>query len=252
MGALHRGHLSLIEASHNDNDITVCSIYVNPTQFNNSRDLERYPRDISKDRAMLEKAGCEVLFCPDDRIMYPHENRISLGFGMLENIMEGKFRPGHFSGVALVVAKLFHIVLPDYAYFGQKDLQQFFIVKCLVTNLSFNLNLICLPIVREADGLAMSSRNRRLSPEQRIVATIFYKALTLAAQEIKAGNGMAAATEKVNSLFLKKDAQLEYFEVVDKETLLSVKDLNQTRKLALCIAGYVGEVRLIDNLLLIL
>lgn len=252
MGALHNGHLSLINRSLKENDVTVCSIYVNPAQFNNSQDLQQYPRDITRDRALLEKAGCQVLFCPDDRTMYPEETTVRMEFGRLETVMEGAFRPGHFSGVALVVAKLFHIVRPDNAYFGQKDLQQYFIIKRMVSDLSFNVNLICQPVVREPDGLAMSSRNSRLSPEQRAVAPIFYKALSTAALELQQGNSIAAVTDRVNNMFREKDVKLEYFEVVEGDSLLPVKDVDRARELALCIAGYVGAVRLIDNLRLFL
>lgn len=252
MGALHEGHSALINASKSDNSITVCSIYINPTQFNNKSDLEKYPRVISEDKKFLENAGCDVLFCPLDQVMYPEKPTVEISFGPLDGIMEGKFRPGHFRGVGMVVAKLFHIVQPDNAYFGQKDLQQFIIIKRLVSDLFFNLNLIVVPIVREADGLAMSSRNSRLTPEQRKKAPVFYEALTVGETLIKQEEELSVVKKEVEQLFLRKEIQLEYFEVVESDSLYPVKDLNQTKNMALCVAGYLGEIRLIDNLLLIL
>ena len=163
MGALHEGHLSLIRASKKDNSITVCSIYVNPAQFGNREDLEKYPRSLVSDISMLKEGGCDILFCPENAEMYGEQDTIHFDFGSCGNVLEGKFRPGHFSGVALVVSKLFNIVEPHKAYFGQKDYQQFMIVSQLVTSLKFKVKLVCMPIKREEDGLAMSSRNQRLT-----------------------------------------------------------------------------------------
>src|ERR1043165_7630788 len=159
MGALHAGHLSLIEASKRENQLTVCSIFVNPAQFNNAKDLEKYPRTLERDLGMLEKAGCDVVFAPDAKMMYEAEPMIKFDFGDLDKILEGEFRPGHFSGVALVVSKFFHIIKPTVAYFGQKDFQQFKVIEKLVKELKFDLQLKPMPIFRESDGLAMSSRN---------------------------------------------------------------------------------------------
>src|SRR5688500_4628457 len=167
MGALHAGHISLINASKAENDVTVGSIFVNPIQFNNQNDLLKYPRTLNKDIELLEEAGCNVLFSPENTEMYPERSTVTLDFGPLDKIMEGEFRPGHFSGVALVVSKLFNIVKPDHAYFGQKDWQQFAIIQKLTEELNFDVSLRSIATLRESDGLALSSRNLRLDSEQR-------------------------------------------------------------------------------------
>lgn len=177
MGALHEGHLELIRNSQNGNSITVCSIFVNPSQFNNAADLQQYPRTLESDIQKLESAGCDVLFCPEVAAMYDSQSLLKFDFGHLDKVMEGEFRPGHFSGVALVVSKLFNIVEPDVAYFGQKDWQQFAIIQQLTRELKFNLTLQSIPTFRETDGLAMSSRNARLSPELRKKSSVIYRAL---------------------------------------------------------------------------
>lgn len=250
MGALHKGHMSLIDASKNVNDITVCSIYINPTQFNNPSDLAKYPRMINADKNMLENAGCEVLFIPDDQIMYPGNQVVTMSFGYLEDIMEGKFRPGHFKGVGAVVAKLFHIVQPDNAYFGQKDFQQFMIIQQMVRDFFFDIHLNCMPIVREPDGLAMSSRNTRLSKEQRRKAPVIYQSLSMAGKNLSKGMSIAKVRKDIALLMEKNDIRLEYFEVVDSNTLKPLGNITKEGKVALCIAAYLGEIRLIDNLLL--
>jgi len=249
MGALHDGHLTLIRESHRENEITVCSIYVNPTQFNNADDLASYPRTIVRDIEMLESVGCNVLFCPSNEEVYPEKSIIKFDFGTLEQIMEGKFRPGHFSGVATVVSKLFNIVQPSRAYFGQKDFQQFKIVECLVRELKFNVQLRCVPIQREKDGLAMSSRNMRLDEEQRKNAIVFYESLQMAKDRLEEGLSMSFVREEIKKhCESKPGVKLEYLELTD--TLNFVQRESVTSKAILLIAGYVGEVRLIDNLLL--
>jgi len=251
MGALHAGHISLIERSRHDNDRTICSIFVNPTQFNNPGDLQKYPRTLEADQLLLEKAGCDAVFAPANDVMYHQPPRLRLDFGRLEQVMEGQFRPGHFNGVGLVVSKLFHMIKPDQAYFGQKDLQQFLIIRQLVNDLSFDLQLMRCPIVREPDGLAMSSRNRRLDPEQRQKAPHIYRALTSAKEMLLAGQPVSAAKMAVQIDFrTQPGVRLEYFEVVDEETLQSVENIREHPQVALCIAAYLGDVRLIDNLLL--
>lgn len=251
MGALHTGHLTLIEASKKQNAITVCSIFVNPTQFNNSSDLLKYPRTLDKDTLLLKKVECDVVFCPDPEEMYPEASLLKLDFGHLDKVMEGKFRPGHFSGVGLVVSKLFHIVEPDHAYFGQKDWQQFAVIRQLVRDFNFNLVLHSVAIAREADGLAMSSRNLRLTTEQRTQAVAFYHALVMAKDYLRKGKSVAEVkqfvTEKINTY---TGITLEYFEVANSKNLnllASVKDADQP---ILCIAGFAGEIRLIDNMFL--
>jgi pantoate--beta-alanine ligase len=250
MGALHQGHLSLVAAAKEKADIVVCSIYVNPTQFNNPDDLKKYPRNIDTDKVLLEAKGCDILFFPSDEVMYAGRNTISFDFGPLDKVMEGKFRPAHFSGVALIVSKLFNIVLPDFAFFGQKDLQQLTIIKKLVEELFFNLEIITVPIKREPHGLAMSSRNEQLSTEERAEAKIFYTALVEAKARIKDLQSVEEAHRKVDSLFKGHNAQLEYFEVVSDQDLLPKSENYLAPDTVLCIAGFVGNVRLIDNMYL--
>ncbi|ADR22035.1 pantothenate synthetase [Marivirga tractuosa] len=250
MGALHQGHLSLVATAKETVDIVVCSIYVNPTQFNNQDDLKQYPRNIDADKNLLAENGCDLLFLPSDEVMYAGRNTIKFEFGDLDRVMEGKFRPGHFSGVALIVSKFFNIVLPNCAFFGQKDLQQLTIIKKLVEELFFNLEIISVPIKREHHGLAMSSRNERLSKEEREEAKIFYKALSEAKAILKEGQSAVAAKEKVNSLLSNHKAQLEYFEIVSDKDLLPKTENYLAPDTVLCIAGFMGNVRLIDNMYL--
>lgn len=249
MGALHQGHLSLIEASRAENSITVCSIFVNPTQFNNPADLVKYPRTLEADKVLLERAKCDILFCPETSQMYSSQSQVTFDFGKLDKMMEGHYRPGHFSGVALVVSKLLHIVSPERAYFGQKDYQQFKIIEKLVADLKFDVSLRCMPIKRETDGLAMSSRNARLSNEQRSKAIVFYQSLLEAKALLQKENSM----KRVCELITKKcesigDVKLEYLELADTTNLTSIESVSDNA--ILLIAGYVGEIRLIDNLLM--
>lgn len=250
MGALHQGHLSLIKASRLENACTVCSIYVNPTQFNNPADLAKYPRTLDEDIELLGKNGCDVIFCPDNNAMYSSESQIKFDFGSLDKVMEGRYRPGHFSGVALIVSKLFHIVAPERAYFGQKDFQQFKIIEKLVDELKFDISLRCMPIERETDGLAMSSRNTRLSAIQRKEAIIFYESLQEARELLKKGNAIKDVQRVIKSKFENSQVQLEYLELADESNLTLLENVSGKNKAILLIAGYVGEVRLIDNLFL--
>jgi pantoate--beta-alanine ligase len=248
MGALHQGHISLLNASKEENDLTVCSIYVNPTQFNNSSDLEKYPRTLEADLNLLEKHGCDVVFAPSNSEMYEAPSAIKFDFGELDKVMEGQFRPGHFSGVALVVSKLFHIVAPDVAYFGQKDFQQFKIIEQLVDELKFDLKLRCMPILREDDGLAMSSRNQRLTPEQRKKSIVLFKSLILAKERLAKGQSLSSVKDQIKQNCETADVKLEYLELANAKNLKLTE--NVTGETVLLIAGYVGEVRLIDNILL--
>jgi pantoate--beta-alanine ligase len=250
MGALHTGHLSLIEASKEQNNLTVCSIFVNPTQFNNAHDLSVYPRTLEADCQMLESVGCDVVFAPTAEEMYPQLPNIKFDFGDLERIMEGQFRPGHFNGVGIVVSKLFNIIQPDNAYFGQKDLQQCAVVNRLVKDLSFSLKLNICSTQRETDGLAMSSRNRNLSTEQRADAPHIHKALQKAADLLKANKTSEEVKTFIESYFKALASfELEYFEISDCETLQPISEL-QTGKTALCIAAFMGKTRLIDNVII--
>jgi pantoate--beta-alanine ligase len=251
MGALHQGHLALIERAKAENDVVVSSIFVNPIQFNNAADFEKYPRLLEQDAALLTQQGCDVLFCPTEADMYPEKPALSLQFGVMETVMEGRFRPGHFSGVGLVVSKLFNVVLPEKAYFGQKDLQQLMIIQQMVKDLSFGVQIVPCPTVREADGLAMSSRNRRLTAAQRQQAPLLYQALCLMRDLLLAEVPLADALSQAEQFLHHSGAfRLEYLAVAD---LPSLRLLDQNPKadqaFAICIAAFMGEVRLIDNLL---
>lgn len=248
MGALHDGHLELIRISRQENDLTVCSIYVNPAQFNNASDLEKYPRTLASDTALLEAVGCDAIFAPANAEMYSIPSQLHFDMGHLDKILEGEFRPGHFSGVALVVSKLFNIVAPTRAYFGQKDFQQLKVITKLVEELMFDIELRSVPIVREKSGLAMSSRNQRLNTEEKERATVFYRSLLLAKDLLKKGESIIPVREKVKQLCESEPAvRLEYFEWVDTVNLKPAE--NVSSQTILLIAGYVGEVRLIDNLI---
>jgi pantoate--beta-alanine ligase len=251
MGALHAGHISLFKASKGQSDITVGSIFVNPIQFNNANDLSKYPRTLEKDIQLLETVGCDVLFNPEPGEMYPQPSTVTLDFGLLDKVMEGKFRPGHFSGVALVVSKLFNIIQPDRAYFGQKDWQQFAIINKLIEELNFNIVLHSVATLREPDGLALSSRNLRLNDEQRQKATVFYEGLLWAKTALKAGEALTKVKAKVRDLIERlADVKLEYFELADSKNLNLLENVEQSSKPIMCIAGYVGDIRLIDNMFL--
>ena len=251
MGALHEGHISLIKASKSRNSVTIATIYVNPTQFNNPSDLTKYPKTLEKDVEMLEKVGCDAVFCPDDTEMYEEKSIITMDFGHLDKVMEGKFRPGHFSGVALVVSKLFNIVQPQAAYFGQKDWQQFAVIRSLVDEFKFRLALFSAPILREPNGLAMSSRNLRLNETQRENATVFYQALLMARRALNSGNDLDVVKKEVAALVQQTPGMsLEYFELAESKNLNLLKIVDKTHNPILCIAGYAGEIRLIDNMFL--
>ncbi|WP_215226510.1 pantoate--beta-alanine ligase [Echinicola shivajiensis] len=254
MGALHEGHLNLVEKSKYHSDVTVVSIFVNPTQFNNFADLEKYPRTVEEDLKMLEIKGVDYVFLPEVEEMYPEEAKLKMDFGTLETILEGAMRPGHFNGVGIVVSKLFHIIGPDKAYFGQKDLQQVAIIRQMVNDLSFAVDLVVVPTVREEDGLAMSSRNRRLDAEDRKKALVLYESMVFVKNELLAGKSWFELRDKIQHKFNQVDGvKLEYFELVETDTLNMVveqhiTDFGQGQKYSLCTAAFVGDVRLIDNL----
>ncbi|WP_375560414.1 pantoate--beta-alanine ligase [Bernardetia sp. OM2101] len=257
MGALHKGHISLIKEAKKTSDFVVCSIFVNPLQFNNTGDFTNYPISLEKDIKMLEKADCDLLFLPNSDTMYQNPVRTKMAFEALDNVMEGTHRQGHFSGVGIVVAKFFNLVQPDHAFFGQKDLQQFAIIQQMVTDLSFPIELHCCPIKREEDGLAMSSRNRRLDEEQRIIAPKIYESLILAKKILKKGETVEKAQQAGISYLVKyKEFEIEYLEIVDLTTLKSLdaklkfKKINTETKIAICVAAKLGEIRLIDNILI--
>ncbi|MDX1627887.1 MAG: pantoate--beta-alanine ligase [Fulvivirga sp.] len=249
MGALHSGHLSLVRHAKMENDVTVTTIYVNPTQFNNKSDLKNYPRELDDDLQRLENEQCDLVFVPSDELMYPSATLTSFSFGYLENSMEGKYRPGHFNGVATVVSKLFNIVQPHRAYFGQKDLQQFHIIKNLRDDLSFQIDLRCIPIVREADGLAMSSRNKRLNEEDRKKSVILHQALVKAKEMLLQGVSLGNCKSEVKTMFEEHEVKLEYFEIVSAENLKPLVNISGQIDVAICVAAYLKDIRLIDNLI---
>ncbi|MCD4745107.1 MAG: pantoate--beta-alanine ligase [Bacteroidales bacterium] len=250
MGALHEGHLSLIRDARKDNDFIICSIYVNPTQFDNNEDLEKYPRDLNNDIDKLEKENCDLLFNPSNGEMYPQPDTTEFDLGYLDEILEGKYRPGHFNGVAIVVKKLFSIIEPDRAYFGIKDYQQLLIIQKLIEKFEIPVEIIPCPTEREDDGLAMSSRNARLSPKERKIAPIIYTTLKFA--KINAGFIPINELKKIVAKRINKNKllKLEYFEIVDAETLLPLKTWTESNKMIACIAVFLGKVRLIDNIIL--
>lgn len=248
MGALHEGHLQLLRIAAQENDITICSIFVNPTQFNNPEDYKLYPRTLEQDISLLQTVGCDYLFVPTAADVYPQQQLIQFSFGTLDAVMEGEHRPGHFSGVATIVGKLFNIVQPHKAYFGQKDLQQVAVIRQLVTGMSFDLELVCCPTVREESGLAMSSRNKRLSEAELQTAIILYKALNRAKQQLETEPVASIKADVADYLGAEKTVRLEYFDIVETTALQPVTDLSGLDEVALCIAAFVGRVRLIDNI----
>jgi pantoate--beta-alanine ligase len=249
MGALHNGHVSLINRAKTENDIVICSIFVNPIQFNNASDLALYPRTFEKDCEVLEKAGCDFIFNPDVDEMYPDTALEEFNFGELENVMEGKFRPGHFKGVAIVVSRLFKITNPHNAYFGLKDFQQVSIVKALVKEKNIPVNIIACPTLREDDGLAMSSRNIRLSKREREEALLIYKAL-LNLKENKEKVSIEKAKELGFNFLNTQFLSCEYFEIVNPDNLRPIENWSEHPHPIVCVAAWCGKTRLIDNLLL--
>ena len=247
MGALHQGHVSLLQIAKAQNDVVICSIFVNPTQFNNADDFTHYPKTLEPDLDKCRAAGCDAVFVPDVNEMYGKPTVLTFNFGPLEAVMEGAHRPGHFNGVATIVSKLFNMVQPTRAYFGQKDLQQFAIIQQLVRDLSFDIELVCCPILREEDGLAMSSRNVRLSAEERQLAPQIYQALLKGKEKLPAGTIKEAVTAILAHLRQFPEITPEYAEVVNADTLQPVAHVSDARSLAICIAVQLGPVRLIDN-----
>ena len=249
MGALHEGHISLVEKAGKESGFVVVSIFVNPTQFNNKEDLERYPRDLDSDIKMLEKTRCRLVFVPDVNEMYPEPDTRIFDFGQLGNVMEGKFRPGHFNGVAQIVSKLFDVVTPDKAFFGMKDFQQLAIINKMAKMLNYNITIIPCPIVREPDGLAMSSRNMLLNKEERSNAAVISR--TLFAAVDLAGIRTVEEVRKWVIATIDKNPFLstEYFEIVDFNDLTPIKNWTANVNKIGCIAVHCGKVRLIDNII---
>lgn len=248
MGALHEGHASLVKRSVEENEVTVVSVFVNPTQFNDKGDLERYPRTLEADCALLSALGTDYVFAPSVEEVYPEPDTRVFDFTPLDKVMEGVYRPGHFNGVAQIVSKLFMYVEPHRAYFGEKDFQQLAIIREMVRQEGFNLDIIGCPIVREADGLALSSRNALLSTEQRHTALAISKAL-FASQEYAKQHTLADTKKMVEEAIAATEGlELEYYEVVDGNTLQPVHNWDEADYIVGCITVYCGKVRLIDNI----
>lgn len=251
MGALHDGHLQLVRRAVAENDIAVVSVFVNPTQFNNKTDLATYPRTLDADASLLESVGCAAVFAPDAEEMYTAdemENRFEFDFGGLDEVMEGKFRPGHFNGVVQVVSKLFGLVKPDKAYFGEKDFQQLAIIRRMVKLMNFDIDIIGCPIVRMESGLARSSRNALLSEEEQTLAANIYAVL----KESTTFYSMTSVKElhdaAVAAINRHEGLEVEYFDIVNGETLQSVSSWDDADYIVGCITVYCGKVRLIDNI----
>jgi pantoate--beta-alanine ligase len=249
MGALHQGHLDLVSRACRENNISGCSIFVNPIQFNNPEDLTKYPRTLEDDLRLLDETGCDLVFVPSVEEMYPEPVTKKYDFGALERVMEGAHRPGHFNGVAIVVKKLFDIFRPDRAYFGEKDFQQLRIIQSLVKMENMPVEIIPCPTVREADGLAMSSRNRRLSAEERAVAPEIYQAL-LGARDLAKKTSVSEVIRISTIRLESKDFRVDYFELADIESLQPVETWEETPGVIACVAAFLGSIRLIDNMIL--
>lgn len=245
MGALHEGHLSLAKRAKEENDVLICSVFVNPIQFNNKEDLEKYPRDLEADVALLDGIGCDVVFAPSAEEVYAEEPTEKYSFGALEQVLEGPQRPGHFNGVATIVHKLFKWARPDRAYFGEKDYQQIAIVKDLVRQFSIPVQIVECPIYRDADGLATSSRNRRLSAKARKIAPKIHEILLKSATLAKDMSYSQIKSYVEGEFAMRKDFELEYFEVVDAKTLQPIRHPSENGAVG-CVAVWLDGVRLID------
>lgn len=248
MGALHEGHLSLVRQSKRDNDITVVSIFVNPTQFGPNEDYSRYPRRFDKDKELLEREGVDYIFYPNVSDMYPEGYETYVILEKLPNHLCGLSRPGHFKGVATVVTKLFNIVQPDVAYFGQKDYQQAQIIKKMVSDLNFPIEIVVMPIVREEDGLAMSSRNVYLSPDERKNAIVIYRSLQKAKELILSGEkNIEKVKDEMKKVIESVPSRIDYIEIVDPLTLESLDKIPDKGEVVVAVAVFIGNARLIDN-----
>ena len=250
MGALHEGHLSLVKQCLADNDVCVVSIFVNPTQFNDKEDLKKYPRNVEKDCRLLNTISENlIVFNPSDSEIYPEPDTRIFDFGQIDKVMEGKFRPGHFNGVAQVVSRLFDIVKPDRAYFGEKDFQQLAIIRHMVRQLKLDVQIVPMPIIREQSGLALSSRNARLTDVQRAsavnISKILFKSRNEMYKHLTIAETIKKVTDQINAV---QNLEVEYFEIVDGTTLQPLNDWSESEYVVGCIAVFCGEVRLIDNI----
>lgn len=251
MGALHNGHLQLVKRCVSENDVCIVSVFVNPTQFNDKHDLEVYPRDVEADAKKLESVGCAILFAPTPEEMYTEEERdkvFEFDFGGLDQVMEGKHRPGHFNGVVQVVSKLFTLVRPTRAYFGEKDFQQLAIIRRMVEVMGFEIEIVGCPIVREESGLALSSRNALLSDEERKLAAHIHAVLKESVQFVSQTSLEELQKAVVDAIDAKEGLKTEYFSIVDGKTLRELDNWIQADYIVGCITVFCGKVRLIDNI----
>ncbi len=251
MGALHKGHLSLVKNSISNNDITVVSIFVNPTQFNNPNDLASYPRTVEKDLELLQTVGCDVVFAPEADDIYSKsetDSRFEFDFEGLDKVMEGKFRPGHFNGVVQIVSKLFDLVRPDRAYFGEKDFQQLAIIRLMTRRYNLPIEIVPCPIVREDSGLALSSRNSLLKDNEKQVASHIYAVLNESRQFVPQTEVEELKQCVIAAIEQKPELKVEYFDIVDGHTLKSIGKWDECDYVVGCITVFCGKVRLIDNI----
>lgn len=248
LGALHQGHLSLIARAQQQTDVSVCSIFVNPTQFTDPKDLEKYPRPIESDIQKLEQADCDVLFNPSVKEMYADNEQWHLDLGELEHLLEGKFRPGHYQGVTQVVFKLFNIVKPDLAFFGQKDYQQVLVIQKMIDLLHLPVKIVMCPILRETDGLAMSSRNIHLSADDRQHALVLSGTLKWLKENFDAGQIASLTKQCEDKIKTEPGVQLEYFEIADGKNLHNANP--DSKQIVALVAAKVGNTRLIDNMII--
>lgn len=248
MGALHSGHISLVERSVKENDVCVVSVFVNPTQFNDKADLERYPRTEEADKKLLEAAGCDIVFMPQVEEMYPEEDTRVFNFGSIETVMEGKYRPGHFNGVAQIVSKLFDAVEPTRSYFGEKDFQQVAIIRDMVKQLNLPVEIIACPIIREESGLARSSRNELLSAEERKKAALISEVLSKSVNFAKKMSVDEVKNWVIDQFKTDEVFRMDYYDIVDGNSLQSVSSWDESDYIVGCIAVYCGKIRLIDNI----
>lgn len=252
MGALHPGHLDLVHQANQAGDVAVVSIFVNPTQFNDLKDLEKYPRLPGQDLRALALAGCAAVWMPPVVEVYPPGQDLSvrLDFGALDKVMEGQFRPGHFTGMAMVVNRLLDVVQPHHLYMGQKDFQQMSIVRDMLRQQRSNVKLVACPTIRESDGLAMSSRNLRLTPDMRAAAPAIYQTLQAAKTRFAAAEPASAVSAWAMQQLTAAGLRPEYVNIVDARTLLPVEHISDAAHIVVCAAAWAGEIRLIDNLML--
>lgn len=251
MGALHKGHLSLVKNSISNNDITVVSIFVNPTQFNNPNDLASYPRTVDKDLELLQTIGCDIVFAPEADDIYSKsetDSRFEFDFEGLDKVMEGKFRPGHFNGVVQIVSKLFDLVRPDRAYFGEKDFQQLAIIRLMTRRYNLPIEIVPCPIVREDSGLALSSRNSLLKDNEKRVASHIYAVLNESRQFVPQTEVEELKQCVIAAIEHKPELKVEYFDIVDGHTLKSIGKWDECDYVVGCITVFCGKVRLIDNI----